>query len=133
MHKWNFNLRKDFVHKLQDGNGRDCVLDKIFFFLLFHFRLPSHKIHYHNCIWYSYHSGICLDYPKIISEKWNFVVNFNCQQAKIITLLFTVRPKKKNYVAPHPTKIWKLGQSVDFFFFFFLRTVRELKFSNIFQ
>ena len=32
---------------------------------------------------------------------------------------------------PHPTKIWKLGRSVDFFFFFFfffLRTVRELSF-----
>ena len=33
-----------------------------------------------------YHSDICLDYPKIISEKWNLAVNFNCQEAKIITL-----------------------------------------------
>ena len=31
---------------------------------------------------------ICLDYPKIISEKWNLAVNLNCQEAKIITLLF---------------------------------------------
>ena len=40
-------------------------------------------------------------------------------------------PKKKKLCCPHPTKIWKLGRSVDFFFFF-LRTVRELSFSNIF-
>ena len=25
------------------------------------------------------HWDICLDYPKIISEKWNLAVNFNCQ------------------------------------------------------
>ena len=84
-------LRKDFVHKFQDGNGRNRVhwqwhfdiLEKNIF-LKFHFRLPSHKNHYHN------HSDICLDYPKIISEKWNLAVNFNCQEAKIITLLFAV-------------------------------------------
>ena len=29
-------------------------------------------------------SDICLDYPKIISEKWNLAVNFNCQGGKII-------------------------------------------------
>ena len=33
-------------------------------------------------IWYSYHSDICLNYPKIISEKWNLAVNFNCQEQK---------------------------------------------------
>ena len=85
-------LRKDFVHKFQDGNGRNRVhwhfeMLKKNIFLKFHFRLPSHKNHYHNYIWYLYHSDICLDYPKIISEKWHLAVNFNCQEAKIITLL----------------------------------------------
>ena len=41
-----------------------------------------------------------------------------------------VRPKKKKLCCPHPTKIWKLGRSVDFFFF--LRTVRELSFPIFF-
>ena len=37
--------------------------------------------------------------------------------------------KKKLLCCPHPTKIWKLGRSVDFFFF----TYRErVEFSNIF-
>ena len=41
--------------------------------------------------------------------------------------------KKKLLCCPHPTKIWKLGRSVDFFFFFFfLRTVRELSFPIFF-
>ena len=41
--------------------------------------------------------------------------------------------KKKNLCCPHPTKIWKLGRSVDFFFFFFFFTYRErVEFSNIF-
>ena len=75
-------------------------LRKISFFLKFHFRLPSHKNHYHNCIWYSYHSDICLDYPKIISEKWNLALNFNCQEAKIITLLFAVMSVSGPYIGP---------------------------------
>ena len=46
-----------------------------------------------------------------------------------------IRPKKKKLLCrPHPTKIWKLGRSVDFFFFFFFfwRTVRELSFPIFF-
>ena len=41
-----------------------------------------------------------------------------------------LRPKKKKLLCcPHPTKMWKLGRSVDFFFFF---TYRErVEFSNI--
>ena len=44
-------------------------------------------------------------------------------------------PPKKLLCCPHPTKIWKLGRSVDFFFFFFffLRTVRELSFPIFFK
>ena len=46
-----------------------------------------------------------------------------------ITWASAIRPKKKLLCCPHPTKIWKLGRSVGiFFFFFFLRTVRELSF-----
>ena len=45
-------LRQYFVHKFQDGKGRNRVHS--YFgqnvFLKFHFRLPSHKNHYHNCI-----------------------------------------------------------------------------------
>ena len=47
----------------------------------------------------------------------------------------TIRPKKNLLCCPHPTKIWKLGRSVDFFFFFFFFffTYRErVEFSNIF-
>ena len=41
--------------------------------------------------------------------------------------------KKKMLCCPHPTKIKKLGRSVRiFFFFFFLRTVRELSFPIFF-
>ena len=41
--------------------------------------------------------------------------------------------KNKLLCCPHPTKIWKLGRSVDFFFFFFFFTYRErVEFSNIF-
>ena len=32
---------------------------------------------------------------------------------------FLIRPKKKLLCCPHPTKIWKLGRSVDFFKYFF--------------
>ena len=72
-------LRQYFVYEFQDDKGRNCVLFTFWnfgqnVFLKFHFRLPSHENHYHNCIWYSYHSDICLDYPKIISEKWNLAV-----------------------------------------------------------
>ena len=31
-----------------------------------------------------------MDYPKLISEKWNLAANINCQEAKIITQLFAV-------------------------------------------
>ena len=47
----------------------------------------------------------------------------------ICMYVFVLRPKKKLLCCPHPTKIWKLGRSVDFFF---LRTVRELSFPIFF-
>ena len=46
--------------------------------------------------------------------------------------LLSLGQKKKKLCCPHPTKIWKLGRSVGFFFFFFLRTVRELSFPIFF-
>ena len=69
-------LRKDFVHKFQDGNGRNRVhshfkiLEK-YIFLKFHLGYQVIKIttKYHNCIWYSYHSDICLDYPKLFQKS----------------------------------------------------------------
>ena len=64
----------------------------------------------------------------IIWPKLKFYINFHTWR------LFggiDLRPKKKLLCCPHPTKIWKLGRSVDFFFFFF--TYRErVEFSNIF-
>ena len=32
---------------------------------------------YYICVWYSYHSDIWMDYPKLISEKWNLTAKFN--------------------------------------------------------
>ena len=33
------------------------------------------------CVWYSYDSDIWMDYPKLISEKWNLTAKFNCLEA----------------------------------------------------
>ena len=45
----------------------------------------------------------------------------------------TLGQKKNLLCCPHPTKIWKLGRSVDFFIYFFFLTYRErVEFSNIF-
>ena len=30
------------------------------------------------CVWYCYDSDIWMDYPKLISEKWNLTAKFNC-------------------------------------------------------
>ena len=30
------------------------------------------------CVWYCYDSDIRMDYPKLISEKWNLTAKFNC-------------------------------------------------------
>ena len=48
-----------------------------------------------------------------------------------IAEFIAIRPKKKIVMLPSPDQIWKLGRSVDFFFFF-LRTVRELSFPIFF-
>ena len=43
-------LRKDFVNKIQDGNGRNLWHFGQNIFLKFHFRLPSHKNHDHKIV-----------------------------------------------------------------------------------
>ena len=59
--------------------------------LFFYFILGYQVIKITTIIVFDTHTiRICLDYPKIISEKWNLAVNFNCQEVKIITLLFAV-------------------------------------------
>ena len=67
---------------------------------------------------------------KYVKEKWIFR-----SVVPLFYLVSFVRQKKKMLCCPHPTRIWKLGRSVDFFFFFFfffLRTVRELSFPIFF-
>ena len=69
---------------------------------------------------------LCLDVRilKMENQTWQLCINQHS----------LLRPKKKNcYVALTRSKIWKLGRSVEiFFFFFFLRTVRELSFPIFF-
>ena len=64
-------------------------------------------------------------------DKWKMYVDFFLSCALVSHTL--IRPKKKLLCCPHPTKIWKLGRSVDFFYFFIFFTYRErVEFSNIF-
>ena len=68
---------------------------------------------------------------RLVIQRWTPILFLN---SNTISLCCTcIRPKKKLLCCPHPTKIWKLGRSVGiFFFFFFLRTVRELIFPIFF-
>ena len=38
----------------------------------------SHEMTTNICVWYCYDSDIWMDYPKLISEKWNLTAKFNC-------------------------------------------------------
>ena len=60
---------------------------------------------------------------KVISEKWNLAVNFNCQEAKIITLLFAVMGRKwsvrTTYACTCRCDKTMLSHSFFFFYLFF--------------
>ena len=61
------------------------------------------------------------------SHSMNAVVPLTC-------IPLQMRPPKKLLCCPHPTKIWKLGRSVDFLFIFYFFLYRErVEFSNIFK
>ena len=97
----------DFSHPFTFWNFEQSV------FLKFHFRLPSHKNHYHNCIWYSYHSDICLDYPKIMTEKWNLAVNFNCLDLELffrsnLGLIINFYAPRPSALAVRKWSIWHM-------------------------
>ena len=88
-------LRKYFVHKFQDGNGRNRVPS--------HFEILNKMFSYNFILGYQVIKITTISVFDTCStirifvwitqtlfqktKKWNLAVNFNCQGAKIITLL----------------------------------------------
>ena len=68
------------------------------------------------------------------SERMGSYIEENayCPRSRFIVLPCSLGKKKKLLCCPHPTKIWKLGRSVDFLFFFIFTYRERVEFSNIF-